>query len=225
MKLIKLFYILLIGLLLIVPSLAYEDKLLINVTTLPEWYLIDYGVGNAAIVTNYSLATPYDQDALQHWILWGSNDGIYFVNLDERTNESFVHDIAQNYTITTSAPYRDYVLYLKEGFNFTAHDINLSLFSSYVTPSAFIMTNVYNPPSSTTFDINAFLGKWLIVFISIVLIITGMRIPLSAIAGVGLNLINLGTNYAKYTELEIIALAVMTIIGIFVFAGMMKRSA
>ncbi len=217
-----LFGLLLIGF-LIFPVCAVENHFLVNITSLPEWYLIDYGVGNAAIVQNYSIKTPISMDPLQDWVLFGSNDGIYFITLSDELNQSFIHDIANNISISTPAPYRQYVLYLKNGFNISGQNMNVSLFATYVTPSSFIMTSLYGAALPTAFDWNNFINKWWIVAIGIGLILIGIKIPLFAIFGSIVNMVYLVENYTVYTQLEIIIIILTMLLGVFIVLTRMKR--
>ena len=218
MKKLLLFLILF---LIITPVTAISNNFLINVTSLPEWYLVDYGPSNAATVIDYSISCPFNQSTEDTWYLYCSNDNAYFVTVDGRANESFVMDIFNNYIVTTPVPCRYYLLYLRYGFyNVSGYDINLTLNANLVTPQGFLATS----QSTTNFDTNLFMNKWLLILIGVILVIVGFIImPWISIIGLLFILYKFITDLTIYSDLEKMAIMVIIISSILLIIRRLSR--
>ena len=200
----------LLVIMLVLPASAiYIDRFNMTVTTVPEWYLVDYLETNVSRIGSYNVSAPLDE-VNSSFGLYGSNDGVYFDNLDNRTYQNFTADKEYNYTIDSNHIqfYRYYVFYMKSGFlNLTTKDVNLTLTAMYISP--------FIPVEPTT--VTTFFGPWFLIGIAAILVIGGFWIPISALLGVILAIVDAGMNMQNYTGNQPIAVTALILVGLVIF--------
>ena len=205
--------LIIIGLLLlfiVVPASAiYQDTFNLSVTTAPEWWLMDYLETNVSKLSSYNISSPIEE-INSSYALYGSNDGYYFDLLDNRTYINWSADKQYQYDIDESVQqfYRYYVFYARSGLlNLSGKDVNITLTAMYISP--------FIPVEPTT--VTTFFGPWFLLAISALFVIGGFWIPMSALLGVILAVIDAGMNMQNYTGNQPIAVTALILVGLLVF--------
>jgi hypothetical protein len=99
------------------------------------WW-IQYELTEPHIVTEYTVAAANDEASRDpnNWTLMGSNDGMYWSELDSRTNENFeVRYLTKTYTISNSTSYLYYRLDIRDSASGT--QMQLSEIGLYGSPA------------------------------------------------------------------------------------------
>jgi fibronectin type 3 domain-containing protein len=111
------------------------------------WLQVDFGMGNAQVVTRYDLTSANDVPGRdpKNWQMLGSNDAVNWTTLDMRTGETFATRIlTKQYTFTNSTAYRYYKLEILSNFSGSAVD------GIQLAEWALISQGSEPPPSDTT---------------------------------------------------------------------------
>ena len=202
---------------LVLPASAiYQDKFNLTVTTMPEWYLIDYLETNVSRIGSYNISVSVDE-ANSDFGLYGSNDGVYFDNLDNQTIQNWTAWQEYQYDIDPAHVqfYRYYVFYGKSGFlNLTGKEVNLTLTAMYISP--------FIPVEPTT--VTTFMGPWFLLAISALFVIGGFWIPMSALLGVILAIVDAGMNMQNYTGNQPIAVTALILVGLLIFFAGLRQN-
>ena len=190
-------------------SAAYLDTFNLTITDIPEWYLVDYRETNVSKLSGYNISVPADE-VNSSFGLYGSNDGVYFDNLNNESYQNWTADIQYEYNISPAHQqfYRYYVFYMKTGFeNLTLKELNLTLTAAYISP--FIV--------SQPVTLSNFMGQWLPIAAAALLVVGGFWIPMSALLGVLIASVYAGMNMQNFTGYDPWIVTAVIIIGLLVF--------
>jgi hypothetical protein len=159
-------------------------------------------------------------DTMQEWAIFGSNDGLFYSTIAYEQNISFLQDVPQSFNISDTTPYKNYVFLLSGGFtNMTGKALNLSLYNSPTGLSSFVLSNIVAMNTSVpALNTELFVGKWFLVLISGILIVFGLRAPLSSIMGSILIFAVILFNYSSYSFLEVLGITFILFTGIIITA-------
>ena len=115
----------LLCLLLLIPlASATITDFQVQVDKQPAYFEIDYSP--AGTVVWYALNSS-DNYGSAYWSLYGTNDDLYFVLLNQTNNYALVADTAYGMPITCSGAYTKYYLELSQGFTNPAANLNITL--------------------------------------------------------------------------------------------------